>query len=82
MLGDSALRTALADIERQLVNLRGRFEALIKSGEIKPCGCKDPDCPTFTLSPRAIGEMDTLRANILSDFSKVFPEFTVQVGWH
>lgn len=80
MIQDAKTKLALKLIGDDLVRLRARFDELIKSGEIKPCGCKVPDCPIFMLSSRASMDMDRIRHGILSRFSRICPEFTVKFG--
>ena len=72
---------ALARIERMLGELRAMYDAFIKSGEIRPCGCDVPDCPVFMISNQAASEMDRLRTEILDGFRKLHPAFSVQLGW-
>jgi hypothetical protein len=64
-LSSQRLRDVLAVVVKELIDLRARFEQLIREGEIRPCSCGKPDCPVFLLSSRAIDEMDTLRATII-----------------
>ena len=48
------------------MSLRSCFDNLQRSGEIKPCGCNDPDCTTFQLSESAVLEMDRRRLELLA----------------
>jgi hypothetical protein len=59
------MRAALDGIVQRLVALRGAFDDLLKTGEIRPCGCGDPDCPVHMLSDRAVREMDSRRGELL-----------------
>jgi len=75
------LKSELEDIERKLVGLRARFDELIRTGEIRNCGCNVPDCPTYFFSPRAVEEMNTLRSQILSKLHQIHPQFSPRLGW-
>jgi hypothetical protein len=70
---DSTARAALDNVIQHLVALRGAFDDLVKKGEIRPCGCKDPDCPVHMLSERACREMDRRRSELLVAVQKVDP---------
>ena len=80
-VNSSAIRQTLADIEKMLAELRARYDEHVRTGEIRPCGCSDPECPTFMVQPRAAHDMDRLREQILAAFTKIYPPFTVQFGW-
>jgi len=73
-------KTALGRIEKQLAKLRTTYDQLIHDGEIRPCGCSDPQCGTFQLSPPAIQQMDAIRTEILESFQKLYPKFEVKLG--
>ncbi|MDB5353717.1 MAG: hypothetical protein JWN24_170 [Phycisphaerales bacterium] len=60
------LRDELAIVVRDLTELRARFEQLIREGEIRPCGCNDPDCPVFFFSEDAAQQMDVLRTEVMA----------------
>ncbi len=63
---DPALRTEIDRLVERLVALRANFDTLLRDGEIRPCGCGQPDCPVFMLSDRATLEMDQRRQVLLS----------------
>lgn len=74
---DAAIRSALDTIVEKLVALRSSFDDLQREGEIKPCGCQEPDCPVFMLSETAVREMDRRRSALLAAahaVSAAFPE--------
>jgi hypothetical protein len=77
---DKTIRGALEKIERKVASLRAHFDAFVRSGDIKLCGCKEPDCPVFTPSEAASKKMDEMRSDILDSFRKLHPDFTVGVG--
>ena len=74
-VGDPAMRTALDGIVRRLVALRGAFDDLLSKGDIRPCGCHEPDCPVHTLSDRACREMDHRRHELLVAAKALDPAF-------
>lgn len=74
-VGDPAIRAALDGVVQRLVALRGAFDDLLKQGEIRPCGCEDPDCPVHMLSDRATREMDRRRHELLVAARAVDPAF-------
>jgi hypothetical protein len=74
---DPAVRAALDSVVQRLVALRGSFDDLVKKGEIRPCGCQDPDCPVHMLSNHACREMDRRRNELLVAAQGVDPAFSV-----
>lgn len=62
---DPAIRAALEGVVQRLVALRSAYDHLLKGGEIRPCGCQDPDCPIHMLSDLATREMDRRRYDLL-----------------
>jgi hypothetical protein len=77
-----ATRKGLAEIEPMLSALRARYDEFVRSGQIRPCGCSDPDCPVmFTSSWQAGHEMDEMRQRILDAFRRIYPAFDVRLGF-
>lgn len=74
---DPAVRAALDSVVQRLVALRGAFDDLVKKGEIRPCGCQDPNCPVHMLSERACRELDRRRSELLVAAQGVDPTFPV-----
>ncbi len=74
---DPAMRAALDNVVQRLVALRGAFDDLLKKGEIRPCGCQEPDCPVHMLSDRTCREMDGRRHELLVAAQAVDPSFPV-----
>ncbi|MHB8521526.1 MAG: hypothetical protein ACYDH9_12315 [Limisphaerales bacterium] len=74
------IKRELGAIEKRLAKLRATYDSLVKTGEIRLCGCSDPECPTFQPSPSAIQQMDQIRTRILDSFRKVYPKFDVHLG--
>lgn len=78
---DPHLRQSLAEVERELIALRGAFDDLVKRGEIRLCSCDVPNCGVFEASRLAIEEMDRRRRAVLERFRDAHPAFVVRVGW-
>ena len=76
---DAMVRQSLMEIVVDLQKLRAAYDNLFKSGQIKPCGCDQKDCPVHFLSPRACHEMDRLRNDILHKFRRIYPKFYVSM---
>ena len=72
-LKDPAKRAALAKVVDALVALRAEYDSFLRSGDLRPCGCNDSDCPVFFVSHRAGFAMDRLRSEALADFASVAP---------
>jgi hypothetical protein len=64
-LQDVEIRRKLDAIVEKLVALRTAFDNLQRTGEIRHCGCGQPDCPTYMLSDAAADEMDERRLELL-----------------
>lgn len=71
---DASIKKAVADLVDDVVALRTTFDRLLKAGEIKPCGCGDPDCPVFMLSSVATQAMDDKRSAVLKAAHQLSPE--------
>ncbi|MCK9461341.1 MAG: hypothetical protein M0R80_17060 [Proteobacteria bacterium] len=74
-LKKSQNKQVLEEITQGLTGLRQTFDRLVREGEIRPCGCGDGDCSTFTIDPRAAHEIDQLRWRILTDVARICPIF-------
>jgi hypothetical protein len=74
---DAGIRSALELTARELDQLRRPFKTLLSSGEIRPCGCGNPICPTFMLTGAAAREMDQARDRVLAAFRRPYPSFYV-----
>lgn len=72
---DPATRAALDGVVQRLVALRAAFDDLVKNSEIRPCGCREPDCPVHILSELACREMDRRRHELLVAARAVDPAF-------
>lgn len=64
-IGDPAIRSNLDAVVGALVGLRATFDEFLRTKDIEPCGCGNPDCPIFMLSHRATQEMDRKRRELL-----------------
>lgn len=74
---DQRVRTVLAQVVRQVDELRRIFVSRLREGEIRHCGCGNKDCPTYILSDRVAYEMDAARDRILTTFRSVHAPFDV-----
>lgn len=70
---DPALRASVDEVVEALVKMRATFDALVRRGAIRPCGCAQPDCPVFMLSDGAAAEMDRRRRDLLALASTLNP---------
>jgi hypothetical protein len=71
---DASLRLEIDKLVEKIVVLRAIFDGLLRSGEIKHCGCQDPDCPVYMLSDRAANQMDRGRQEILELANELNPD--------
>jgi len=76
---DHKVRIGLENITTLVVALRDELAAFIKSKDIQPCGCKDADCPVYSMSDRACERMDNIRTQILDNFRKLKPDFNIRI---
>lgn len=74
---DQRVRTVLAQVVRQVDELRRIFVSRLREGEIRHCGCGNNDCPTYIFSDRVAYEMDAARDRILTTFRSVHAPFDV-----
>jgi hypothetical protein len=74
-LRDPSVRAKLDTVVERLVALRAVFDELLRTGEIRPCGCQDSDCPVHMLSDRAAYEMDRRRQALLTAAHELDPSF-------
>jgi hypothetical protein len=72
-LKDPAKRKVVEEVVELLVELRVRCDEFVASGDLRPCGCRNPECSTFLIEPRAAHVMDHLRERILYEFGRVAP---------
>ena len=79
-LKNHRIQTVMGKVVRQVDQLRRIFVTRLKEGEIRPCGCGQPDCPTFTLTQRVADELDDARQRILTTFQSVYTSFSVSLS--
>jgi hypothetical protein len=65
------VRLKLDGVVGKLVALRAGFDDLLRTGDIRPCGCGQPDCPTYMLSDLASREMDERRLELMQEAQQV-----------
>lgn len=76
-LRDQSTRAVLEKVVRQVDELRRIFVTRLREGEIRHCGCGQPDCPTYMLTHRVADELDEARRRILMTFQSVHASFGV-----
>lgn len=79
-LKNQRIQTVMGKVVRQVDQLRRIFVTRLKEGEIRPCGCGQPDCPTFMLTQRVVDELDDARQRILTTFQSVYTSFSVSLS--
>ena len=80
-LKDAAVSREVQAVEVALARLRAKFDEMLHSGDIRPCGCDVPDCPTYILSPHAAHELERLRDDALKQFERIYPPFHRRTRW-
>lgn len=74
-----ANRAGVAQVVRELDEVRRRFKQHLADKSIEHCHCGDPNCPTFMTSPRAAADMDEARSRVLDTFRRLYPSFAVRL---
>lgn len=80
-LKDPDISKQIQEVEKALAKLRARFDELIKSGAIKPCQCKRPDCPVYFMTPQVAHDLERLRRNAIRLFHEAYPAFQEPRAW-
>jgi hypothetical protein len=70
---DRTVRAKLEAVVEQLAGLRATFDRLVRSGEIRHCGCANAECGTYMFSSRAAHEMDRQRHELLDLAHQIDP---------
>jgi len=55
------VRAQIDRIYKLVVSIRTLFDDGLRSGEIEPCGCGNPDCPTFMITSDMCQKMNRMR---------------------
>ncbi len=76
-LKNPEVRTKLGAVVGKLIELRAAYDRLIRTGEIRLCGCGQADCPVHMIDDNATTLMDDLRTAILVAFRDVYPALAV-----
>jgi len=74
---DANVRRALDEIVRRLNSLRVMFDDGLRTRRIRPCGCGNDDCPTFTMDHAVARELDEARADLLDLARGIIPSLSV-----
>lgn len=80
-LTDAGLRRKVQTVETALAKLRARFDQLVQRADITGCGCKDPNCPVFMMTPVAVTDLTALRDEVLRLFQDAYPAFVMPQPW-
>lgn len=64
-------RDDLAAVVQAVTELRAAFDAHLRNGTVRPCGCGKEDCPTFLIDPEAARDLDARRRDVLGKISRV-----------
>lgn len=78
-LKSAALRSKLQAVELALSRLRAKYDDMIKTGVLRPCGCNNPSCSVYFFNPyHAAHELERLRHEVLRAFQDAYPAFRPQ----
>jgi hypothetical protein len=78
-LRSAALRSKLQAVEMALSRVRAKYDEMIKTGVLRPCGCDNPSCSIFFFNPYdAAHELERLRREVLMAFRDAYPAFRPQ----
>lgn len=73
------LRAKLQSVEMALSRLRAKYDEMIKTGVLRPCGCNSPSCSIFFFNPyEAAHELERLRREVLRALRDAYPAFRPQ----
>ena len=64
-LSNQEAKAGLEQAVAALNSLRVKFDSGLRSGKIKPCGCGQPNCPTFTIDLQYCSELQSARDKAL-----------------
>jgi len=75
-LKSAAMRAKLQAVEMALSRLRAKYDEMIKTGVLRPCGCDNPNCSVYFFNPyEAAHELERLRHKVLRAFQDAYPVF-------
>jgi hypothetical protein len=80
-LRDADTSKKIQAVEMALAKLRAEFDAFLRSGVIRPCGCEQPDCPTYMMPSEAAHVLGRLRSDALRQFRDAYPAFDGREAW-
>ncbi|MGV8135067.1 MAG: hypothetical protein AB2L20_07625 [Mangrovibacterium sp.] len=70
---NSNLKDILSGIYKLVVRLRDALVDFKRKGEIRACGCNQPDCPVYLFTDKACEQMDEIRRSIFKQFHAIKP---------
>jgi hypothetical protein len=76
-IANGTARDALGETEKRLIELRTRFDELVRKGAIRHCACTDSDCPVHMMDHEAIHQLTEVRELVLESFQKAYPSFSL-----
>ena len=78
-LKNATVRAKLQAVEMALSRLRAKYDEMIKTGVLRPCGCNNPSCSVYFFNPHeAAHELERLRQEVLRAFGDAYPAFRPQ----
>ena len=79
-LSQARNRLGIAQVVREVDEIRRVFKRNLARGDIRPCGCGSPTCPTFMVNQSAARDLDDARDQALRTFKSLYSAFDVRVG--
>jgi len=76
-LKDPRTQKVVKEVIERIDGLRRLFVARLRDGGIQHCGCREPDCPVYTLPIGICGELDAARRRALDLFRTIHASFDV-----
>lgn len=79
-LRDPGVKANVARATQLVDKLRRTFVSGLRNKSIRPCGCGDPDCPTFMINREVCAQLDDIRSEALAAFRDAYRPFGVVLG--
>lgn len=77
-VSDQKSKEILREIVDNLIELRMMYQKFLNTGDIRRCGCGQPDCGVHMISQTACFEMDRIRKEILNELKRLFPKSKIR----
>ena len=78
-LSQPSNRSGIAQVIREIDEVRRVFKGGLKAGSIRHCRCGDVDCPTFMVDADVAYQLDAARRQALRTFQSLYPGFDVHI---